>query len=337
VGTVEKRKIGSLEVSAIGLGCNTFGTTFFGPGLDRAESKAMVDAAIDNGINMFDTAEEYSVPSGWGDGESEQFLGAALGSRRDQVVIATKFQTENIATPDKRGPERIKDAVDGSLKRLGTDYIDLYQQHNADPDTPIEETLGALDELVQAGKVREIGCSNFNGTMLDDANAAAADRGTQRYVSVQSRYCALEASPPDGYWGPDYTGWLEAAERNDLQIIPFFPLASGVLTGKYNDGTVPPDSRLASNAATASFLAEQELTEENLQIARALEAYARDHGHTLLELAFSWLVSQPRVATVIAGASRPSQIESNVAAGNWKITPDEFSDIRDVVAGVRNG
>jgi aryl-alcohol dehydrogenase-like predicted oxidoreductase len=331
------RRIGSLEVSVVGVGTNNFGTDWFGAPCDRRQSRAVVDAALDSGINFFDTAEEYSVVSSWGRGESEQFLGAALGSRRDRAIIASKFQVEDLAAPGERGAARIRRAVDDSLRRLGTDYIDLYQQHNPDPDTPAEETLGALGELVAAGKVREIGCANFTGPMVDEAAAVAARTGTAGFRSAQNRYRVLDAARAGQ---GEQAELLAACERHGLKLIPYFPLANGVLTGKYNDpSSVPPGSRLATDGQVARHVAGLDLTEENLAIARALEAYARERGHTLLELALSWLVSQPLVATVIAGARRPEQAQANAVAGDWELTDADFAAIEEIVrrAGSSSG
>jgi aryl-alcohol dehydrogenase-like predicted oxidoreductase len=331
---MEKRRIGSLEVSVIGLGTNNFGTDWFGTPCDRKQSRAVVDAALDSGINFFDTAEEYSVASSWGRGESEQFLGAALGSRRDEAIIASKFLVESIADPGQTGAERIKRAIDDSLRRLGTDYIDLYQQHNPDPATPPEETLGVLGELVEAGKVREVGCANFTGSMVDEAAEVSARIGTAGFSSAQNRYRVLDASPSGE--GSDLE-LIAACERNGLMLIPYFPLANGVLTGKYNDPEkVPPGSRLATGGKVAKRVAELDLTEENLAISRALEAYALEHGHSLLELSLSWLVSQPVVATVIAGARRPEQIQANAVAGGWKLTGEHFAAIAEIVRQARS-
>ncbi|OJU82394.1 MAG: hypothetical protein BGO11_10660 [Solirubrobacterales bacterium 70-9] len=331
---MKARRIGSLEVSVIGLGTNNFGTDWFGTPCDLAQSRAVVDAALDSGINFFDTAEEYSVASSWGQGESEQFLGAALGSRRDRAIIASKFQIESLAAPEERGAERIRRAVDDSLRRLGTDYIDLYQQHNPDPDTPLEETLGVLEELVEVGKVREIGCANFTGAMVDEATAVAARAETVGFSSAQNRYRVLDAAATGE--GSELGELFAACERNGLKLIPYFPLANGVLTGKYNDpDAVPPGSRLATGGQVARHVAELDLTEENLAISRALEAYARDHGHSLLELSLSWLASQPLVATVIAGARTPAQVQGNAAAGGWQLADEDFAAIAAIVREAR--
>lgn len=333
---MEKRRIGSLEVSVVGLGTNNFGTEFFGNGCDLEATRAIVDAALDSGVTFFDTAEEYSVHSRWGTGHSEQFLGAALGSRREEVVIASKFQVESLDHPEQRGAERIRRAVEGSLERLGTDHIDLYQQHFPDPDTPIEETLGALQELVAEGKVREIGCANFTAVMIEEATDAGASLGGVRYGTVQNGYSVLDAPPVAGGGGSSDDDWVGACARHGLQMIPFFPLANGLLTGKYTaDGGPPPDSRLVQENDVSQGLAESVLTEENLAIARGLEEYARRHGRSLLELAVSWLASQDLVATVIAGATRPGQVRANAEAAGWRLSAQELAEVGAIVAAGR--
>lgn len=353
---MEKRRIGSLEVSAIGLGTVNFGTDFFGKGCDERASAAVVDAALESGITFFDTAEEYSVVSEFGTGRSEQLLGAALGSRREELVIATKFRADSLAEPDTVGVERIERAVEGSLKRLGTDYIDLLQQHFPHPELPVEETLEALDRVVRAGKVREVGCCNFDGAMIERADDVAAELGTARFASAQNRLTVLDAArAPEVEEGAsrdsgDATedrvrevlaeqpeGFVEACQQRGLALIPFFPLASGLLTGKYNDGNPPPNSRLTEDSPASKVIAGSELTERNLTVARALEAYARDHGHALAELAISWLASQPVVGSVIAGATRPEQVRANAAAGEWTLSAENFAEIEQIVAGAAAG
>jgi aryl-alcohol dehydrogenase-like predicted oxidoreductase len=300
---MEKRKIGSLEVSLVGLGCNNFGWR-----IDEAATKQVVDAALDAGINFFDTADVY------GKTQSEEFLGRALGSRRDQVVIATKF---GIKIDDERPgggrPEYIRRAVEDSLRRLGTDRIDLYQIHRPDPEVPIEETLGALNELVRAGKVREIGCSNFSAEQLRAAEAAVPP-GAARFVSVQNEYSLLKRDQEAEV--------ILTCEQLGLGLLPYFPLASGLLTGKYRQGEPAPEGSRAS----AGF-AERMLTEPNLTRVEALRSFVEARGHTLLELAFSWLVSRGVVASVIAGATKPEQVHANAGAVTWKLTPDEQAEI----------
>jgi aryl-alcohol dehydrogenase-like predicted oxidoreductase len=298
---MERRSIGSLSVSVVGLGCNNFGMR-----IDAAATERVVGAALDAGITFFDTADIY------GGTNSEVFLGRALARRRHQAIVATKF---GMAVDDtRRGarPEYVRRAVEDSLKRLATDYIDLYQLHQPDPDVPIADTLGALDELVKAGKVKEIGCSNFSAEQLDEAARAAP--GQARFVSVQNEYSLLHREPEKRV--------LPACARLGVAFLPYFPLASGLLTGKYQPGTTaPPDSRL-SLSWTARFT-----TEKNVRIAEALKAVAAARRHTLLELAISWLTSRPQVASVIAGATSPDQVRANAAAANWSLTREELAEI----------
>jgi aryl-alcohol dehydrogenase-like predicted oxidoreductase len=304
---VESRTIGSLQVSVVGLGCNNFGGR-----IDAAATQRVVDAAIDAGITLFDTADIYG-----GDGASEQLLGQALGSRRDQVVVATKFGME--LDEDRRGahPDYVRTACDASLRRLGTDHIDLYQLHQPDPDVPIEETLGALDELVRAGKVRELGHSNLDAAQMDAAEAAARSARTARFACAQDHWSLLERDLEDGA--------LPAIERHGLALLPYFPLASGLLTGKYRPEAEPdPTWRLATLPAERR---ERHLAQERLATVGRLEAFAADHGHTLLELAFSWLAAHAPVASVIAGATRPEQVRANAAAVAWELSADDLAEV----------
>ena len=305
---MQRRRIGSLEVSEVGLGCNNFG-----PRIDFDASAAVVHAALDAGIDFFDTADVY------GKGTSEEFLGRALGGRRDDVVIATKFGMK--MDEQRRGarPEYIRQAAEDSLRRLGTDHIDLYQLHTPDPDVPIADTLGALNELVQAGKVREIGCSNFTVAQIDEAEAVAERRGTARFVSVQNQYSLLHREPERGV--------LAECERLGLAFIPFFPLASGLLTGKYRRGApLPSGTRISNSPRYASLL-----SEENLERVEALRRFAESRGHSLLDLAFSWLLAHPVVASVIAGATKPEQVRANVAAASWRLDAADLGAIDDLV------
>jgi aryl-alcohol dehydrogenase-like predicted oxidoreductase len=304
---VESRTIGSLPVSVVGLGCNNLGGR-----IDAAATQQVVDAAIDAGITLFDTADIYG-----GNGASERLLGRALGSRRDQVVVATKFGME--LDEDRRGahPDYVRAACEASLRRLGADHIDLYQLHQPDPDVPIEETLGALDELVRAGKVRELGHSNLSAEQMDAAEAAARSTGTARFVCAQDHWSLLERDLEDGA--------LPAIERHGLALLPYFPLASGLLTGKYRPDADPdPTWRLATLPAERR---ERHLGQERLATVARLEAFAVDQGHTLLELAFSWLAAHAPVASVIAGATRPEQVRANAAAVAWELSADDLAEV----------
>jgi aryl-alcohol dehydrogenase-like predicted oxidoreductase len=299
---MELRALGSLRVSVVGLGCNNFGMR-----IDAAATERVVHAALDAGINFFDTADIY------GGTKSEEFLGRALAGRRDRAIVATKF---GMAVDEKRRgarPEYVRQAVDDSLKRLGTDCIDLYQLHQPDPGVQVADTLGALDDLVQAGKVKEIGCSNFSVEQLDEAARAAAP-GAARFVSVQNEYSLLHREPERGV--------LAACERLGMAFLPYFPLASGLLTGKYRPGAPPPQDSRLSLSWTARFT-----TKRNIEVAEALKAFAADRRRTLLELAVSWLAAQPRVVSVIAGATSPEQVRANAAAANWPLTREELTEI----------
>ena len=299
---MELRALGSLRVSVVGLGCNNFGMR-----IDAAATERVVHAALDAGINFFDTADIY------GGTKSEEFLGRALARRRDRAIVATKF---GMAVDQKRRgarPEYVRQALEDSLKRLGTDYVDLYQLHQPDPDAPIADTLGALNDLVQAGKVKEIGCSNFSVEQLDEAARAPAPAAA-RFVSVQNEYSLLHREPEAGV--------LTACERLGMVFLPYFPLASGLLTGKYQPGQPAPEDSRLSLSWTARFT-----TERNIQIAEALKAFAAERGHTLLDLAVSWLAAQPRVVSVIAGATSPEQVRANAAAANWSLNREELTEI----------
>jgi aryl-alcohol dehydrogenase-like predicted oxidoreductase len=299
---METRKIGSLEVSLTGLGCNNFGWRI-GP----ETSAQVIDAALDSGVNFFDTADVY------GEGRSEEFIGRALGSRRNKIVIATKFGMKMGENRQGAKPAYIRQAAEESLRRLGTDRIDLYQIHKPDPETPIEDTLGALNDLVRAGKVREIGCSNFSANQLRSA-ADAVRPGAARFVSVQNDYSLLNrAAEPEV---------LPECVRQGLAFIPYFPLANGLLTGKYRRGEpVPADSRAQAGFGPKVF------TDKNLLIAESLGQFAAKRGKSLLELAISWLACQPAVVSVIAGAKSPEQVRANAAAGGWRLGPEELREV----------
>lgn len=302
---MELRQIGSLDVSTVGVGCNNFGGR-----IDEARTREVIDAALDDGINFFDTADMYA------DGRSEELIGKILGPRRRDVIIATKFGNQMPGQGSGARPEYVRKAVDASLRRLQSDYIDLYQQHVPDPDVPIAETLGALDQLVKSGKVREIGCSNFSAEQIRDAQAASrSKRGSARFVSVQNEYSLLHREPERGV--------LAECEREGLALLPFFPLKSGLLTGKYRKGQpIPEDTRVAKYERYRKLL-----TEENLDKIEALIDYAQSRGHTILDLAISWLLAHRPVASVIAGASSAEQIHANVRAASWEITSRELDEI----------
>jgi aryl-alcohol dehydrogenase-like predicted oxidoreductase len=302
---VETRPIGSLAATVIGVGCNNFGGR-----IDDARSKEVIDAALRVGINFFDTADMYA------NGKSEELLGRYLGVNRRDVILATKFGNEMPGQGRGARPEYVKRALDASLKRLRTDYVDLYQQHLPDPDVPIGETLGALDDQVKAGKVREIGCSNFSAAQIREARAASDARpGSARFVSVQNEYSLLHREPEDEV--------LAECERQRMAFLPFFPLMSGLLTGKYRKGQpIPQGTRVAKYERYNRLL-----TEDNLDKIEALIEFAQSRQRTLLELAFSWLLAHSVVASVIAGATSAQQVRDNAAAADWKLTPEDMEEI----------
>ena len=311
---MERRDIGSLEVSVVGLGCNNFGRR-----MDEASAHAVVAASVEGGITLFDTADVYGP-----DGVSEEILGRALGRRRDDVVIATKFGFEFGGDPQQKGasPRWIAAAVEGSLRRLGTDRIDLYQLHEPDGTVPIDETLGALDLLVVAGKVREVGCSNFSAAQLHGAMDAATGEGRARFVSVQNHYSVITREPE-----PDV---IDACLQHGLAFIPYFPLEGGLLSGKYGAWDDPtPGTRLGNDPRQATRF----MTDRNRHLVAELTRYAADHGHSLLELAMSWVASRPAVASVIAGATKVEQVEGNIAAVRWALTDEDVSAIDAIAQG----
>jgi aryl-alcohol dehydrogenase-like predicted oxidoreductase len=311
---MDLRRLGDsgLKVSEIGLGCNNFGVR-----IDQGATTAVVATALDAGITFFDTADVY------GEQRSEVFLGVALAGRRHGVILATKFGNATGPTPYQRGASRrhIVEAAEASLKRLHTDYIDLYQLHRPDADTPIEETLAALDDLVRSGKVRYIGNSNFSGWSIADADWIARNGRLTRFVSAQNNYSMLRREAEAEV--------IPASERFGLGLLPFFPLASGLLTGKYRrNEPPPPGTRLAAGGRRT----DEALTEANFDRVEALRAYAQARGHTLLELAFAWLLARPVVSSVIAGATRPEQVQANAAAASWRLTPEEFAEVNQLAA-----
>ncbi|MET0391433.1 MAG: aldo/keto reductase [Polyangiales bacterium] len=304
---MEKRALGSLSVSVVGLGCNNFGIR-----LDQAQTSAVIDAALDAGVNFFDTADVY------GGTHSEELVGKALGARRKQVIIATKFGLPiDEQRPGGARPEYIRKAVEDSLRRLGTDYIDLYQLHRPDPKVPLADTLGALDELVRAGKVRELGSSNFDPGLIRDADEQSKKAKQARFVSVQNEYSLLVREPEAGV--------LAETRARGIGFLPYFPLASGLLTGKYRPGQPNPSgTRLTEKD---SRLAGRFLAADRVEKAAALAAFAESRGHSLLELAFSWLRVNPAVSSIIAGATSAEQIRANVAAVGWQLDADELGQI----------
>ena len=304
-----------LQVSTIGLGCNNFGGR-----IDLEASRLVIHAALDAGITLFDTADVYGA-LGIGTshkGASEEILGAVLGPRRNDIVLATKFAMPMDDAGQKSGASRryIVRAVEDSLRRLKTDWIDLYQQHQADAKTPIEETLGALDVLVRSGKVRYIGCSNFAAWQVADAMWTADDRHLTPFISCQDELSLLVRGAEKEL--------LPAARRFGLGLLPYFPLASGMLTGKYQRNAVMPEgARLTSTQR----LADRYLTDAHWPRVEKLADFCAARGHTMVELAFSWLLSQSPVASVIAGATRPDQVAQNASAGGWTLTAEELAEV----------
>ncbi|MEO5926921.1 MAG: aldo/keto reductase [Bryobacteraceae bacterium] len=296
---MEHRKIGSLSVSLVGIGCNNFGWR-----IDAAATQQVVDAALDAGINFFDTADVY------GTGQSEEYLGQALKGRRDKAIIATKFGLKMGDEMEGASPKYIRQAVDASLRRLGVEVIDLYQIHRPDDKTPIADTMEALNEIVKAGKVREIGCSNFSAEQLQ---AAHATHGPKYFVSVQNEYSLFHRDPEKEV--------LPECARTGIGFLPYFPLANGLLTGKYRKGEIPEGSRAKDGFGPKIF------TQENLDRTEALATYAESQGHTLLELAFSWLASHGQVSSVIAGAKTAEQVLANSKAASWKLTQSDLAAI----------
>ncbi|WP_116597421.1 aldo/keto reductase [Primorskyibacter marinus] len=309
---MQTRQLGhsGLEVSVVGLGCNNFGGMI--ASLDTDGAGAVVDAAIDAGITLFDTSDSYGI-----DGGSETVLGQVLGKRRKDIVLATKFASpmnrdKSCRFNGSRG--YIMSAVENSLRRLNTDYIDLYQYHFPDPKTPIEETMRALDDLVRQGKVRYLGCSNLAPWQLVDANWTARHFGLDRLLSTQPEYNLLARDAKSDL--------LPAIRAAGMTLLPYFPLASGLLTGKYRKGQPLPDN----TRMTLPYF-KKGMTEDRLDVVEQLIVFCEKRGHTLLELAFSWLLAQPIVSSVIAGATRPEQVAANVAASGWMLSRDDLAEL----------
>ena len=312
---MELRNLGrsGLRVSLVGLGCNNFGMR-----LDANQTADVVHAALDAGITLFDTADMYG-----GRGNSERFLGQALGARRSEIVLASKFGMAMDDDGVKIGAARryIMQAVEDSLTRLGTDWIDLYQLHQFDPRTPIDETLRALDDLIRDGKVRYVGSSNLPAWRSAEAEFIARELGTNRFISCQEEWNVLNRAIEK-----DVVPMMEAY---GLGMLPYFPLASGLLTGKYKKDAMPEGARLTD---MPRFANRGYVTEENFSKVEKLKVFAEERGHSVLELAFSWLAAQKVTGSVIAGATKPDQIKSNVAAAGWKMTANDLAKIDEIVA-----
>ena len=309
---MELRNLGTsgLRVSLVGLGCNNFGQR-----IDDQSSRAVIHKALDAGITLFDTADTYG-----GRGGSETVMGQILGDRRKDIVLASKF---GMAMDDgeKKGASRryMMAAVEASLKRLKTDWLDLYQVHQPDPLTPIEETLRGLDDLVRAGKVRYIGCSNFTAAQMTEAQWAARHLNLNAFISAQDEYSLLKRTLDKEN--------LPMMARYGLGLLPYFPLASGLLTGKHKRGAAASGTRLATAQFAGRFM-----TDANFDIVEKLEAFVTARGHTMTDLAFSWLAARAPVASIIAGATKPEQIEANVKATGWTLTADDMAKIDKLTA-----
>jgi aryl-alcohol dehydrogenase-like predicted oxidoreductase len=312
---MELRNLGrsGLRVSLVGLGCNNFGMR-----LDANQTADVVNAALDAGITLFDTADMYGSR-----GDSERFLGKALGSKRSEIVLASKFGMAMDDEGVKIGAARryIMQAVEDSLSRLGTDWIDLYQLHQFDPLTPIDETLRALDDLIRDGKVRYVGSSNLPAWRSTEAEFIARELGTNKFISCQEEWNVLNRAIEQDV--------VPMMETYGLGMLPYFPLASGLLTGKYKKDSMPEGARLTD---MPRFANRGYVTEANFAKVERLENFANQRGHSVLELAFSWLAAQKVTGSVIAGATKPEQIKSNVSAANWKMTAEELAEIDELLA-----
>ncbi|WP_433833715.1 aldo/keto reductase [Actinoplanes sp. CA-015351] len=311
------RRLGDsgLVVSVVGIGCNNFGRK-----LDAEGTREVVDAAFDAGITLFDTADIYGTPHG----TSEELLGAALKGRREEAVLATKFgmNMEGLNGRDfgARGSRRyITRAVEASLRRLETDYIDLYQMHEPDPATPIDETLAALDDLVRSGKVRYLGNSNFSGWQIADADWTARTSGQTRFISAQNRYSLLHREAEAEV--------VPACEQFGLGLLPFFPLDSGLLTGKYRRGEPPAAGTRLSQDRYAPWL-----KEADWDTIEALTAFGAERGHSLLDVAIAGLAALPAVTSVIAGATTAEQVQANAAAGSWELTAADVATLETILS-----
>ena len=311
---MEYRYLGNsgLKVSAIGLGTNNFGRR-----LDADDSALVINHALDMGVNMIDTSNSY------GDGYSEEYIGRALKGKRDSAIIATKVSSTVGEGPNDGGNSRqhIMAEVENSLRRLQTDYIDLYQIHWHDPNVPIEETLRALDDLVRQGKVRYLGCSNFTSWQVCEAAWTSRTLGISEFASVQPRYSLMERAIE--------TELIPFCESYGLGILPYYPLANGFLTGKYRRGEVAPEGTRLAESDRGMF------TDANFDLLERLEAFCTARGHTVLELAFAWLLANPAISSVIAGATRVEQIIGNAKAASWQLTPYELAEVNGIIDAVK--
>ena len=312
---MEYRNLGSsgLRVSLVGLGCNNFGMR-----LDLEQTRAVVDRAFDLGITLFDTADMYG-----GRGGSETQLGKILGHRRKDIVLASKFGMAMSDDGTKIGASRryIMSAVEDSLRRLKTDWIDLYQLHQPDPLTPLDETMQALDDLVTQGKIRYIGCSNLPSWQVVESQWVSKSMGLNRFVSCQDEYNILNRNVE--------AELIPAMQKYGCGLLPYFPLASGLLTGKYKRTEMPEGARLTDMPTFANRIY---LTDENFDLVDNLNKFAKKTGHSILELAFGWMASRPTTASIIAGATKPEQIEANVAAVNWVLSQSEIDEVDKISA-----
>jgi aryl-alcohol dehydrogenase-like predicted oxidoreductase len=312
---VEQRNLGrsGLAVSLVGLGCNNFAGR-----IDFAATRAVVHKALDLGITLFDNADTYGERGG-----AEEYLGRILGDRRKDIVLATKFGRPMDAAGRLQGASRgyIMDAIEASLRRLQTDYIDLYWQHIEDPRTPAEETMRALDDLVRQGKVRYIACSTLAAWQVVEANWTAKSQTLEPFIACQERYSLLERE-----YEPNMARMVEAY---GLGLVPFSPLANGLLTGKYRRNQMLPEG---ARLTTTQRMAERYLTERNWAVVERLAEFCADRGHTMLELAMSWLASRPAVSSIIAGATAPEQLEENVDAVGWALTQEDLAEIDRLTA-----
>jgi aryl-alcohol dehydrogenase-like predicted oxidoreductase len=307
---MNERNIGKSDlcVSVVGLGCNNFGMT-----LNLEESRAVIEAALDHGVTLFDTADIYGNRGG-----SEKILGQVLGKRRKDIVLATKFgkPMDDAGTTKRASRRYIMNAIESSLKRLNTDWIDLYQIHEPDPDTPTDETLKALDDLIQQGKVRYAGCSNFPSWKVVEAYWVAQTQGFNGLISCQDHYSLLARDIE--------REMIPAMKKYDLGLLPYFPLAGGMLTGKYRRSE--PAAK-GTRFSKWKDLARRYTTEANWNLVEKLENFCAERNHTLLELAFSWLLASPIISSVIAGATKPKQVENNIAAAGWALSQEDLCEI----------